>query len=275
MSEQNREYVDSQSSYANDTSVQFAMRELQANLGNSKFWVGFASVVLVLAVMGPFKTSEVLSFSERLVFWSLMGISTYVCGSAFSIMFNAATYNLITNDWARQIFAGLLSGVPISLLVWFINVKIFQFDLGGWPEFLNLSSIILVISTAIAILYKLIANPGESNAIDNTNESTSPFLKRLPVELGKNLLHISSEDHYVRAITDRGSHMILMRFSDAIVELESMPGFQIHRSHWVAEKAARKVIRENGKKMLQTVDGCKFPISRSFAKEVTDRLATL
>ena len=276
MSEQNREYANQPLSFADDSPMQITKRELQGTVINPRFWIGFAVVVLILAVVGPFNTVEVLGFSERLVFWALMGISTYILGAASAIAFNAVFFNTIPNAWVRQICAGVISSIPTSIVVWFINVVVFRFDLGGWAEFLNLSAIVAVISTSMAILYKLIARPGEEvQPTEVSNAATSPFLKRLPVELGKNLLHISSEDHYVRAVTDRGSHMVLMRFSDAIAELEAIPGIQVHRSHWVAEKAAQKVIKDNGRKMLLTIDGCKFPVSRSFAKEVADRLATL
>ena len=42
------------------------------------------------------------------------------------------------------------------------------------------------------------------------------FLQRLPLEMGRKIISLSMQDHYVRVTTDRGSVMILIRFSDAV-----------------------------------------------------------
>jgi hypothetical protein len=50
------------------------------------------------------------------------------------------------------------------------------------------------------------------------------FLKRLPVDLGRALIRVSALDHYVEVQTSAGTTLLLMRFADALEELEGCPG---------------------------------------------------
>jgi DNA-binding LytR/AlgR family response regulator len=99
-------------------------------------------------------------------------------------------------------------------------------------------------------------------------ESQPPrFLERLPLKLrGGQIYAISAEDHYLRIHTSRGSDMILMRLSDAIVELDGIEGSQVHRSWWVARDALEGVERGEGKAVFTLKDGTKAPVSRTFSK---------
>ena len=98
------------------------------------------------------------------------------------------------------------------------------------------------------------------------------FLDRLPRHLGKKLLHLSSQDHYVEAVTDLGSELILMRFSDALRELDSAKGMQIHRAHWIAFNAIKRPIKQDGKLLIEMADGKRFPVSRTYLKAVKQAL---
>jgi len=90
--------------------------------------------------------------------------------------------------------------------------------------------------------------------------------------LGKNLLHLSTQDHYVEAVTDKGSELILMRFSDALKELSSSNGMQIHRAYWVSLSAIKTTFRKDGKLFIETINGNEFPVSRSHLKKVKEEL---
>jgi hypothetical protein len=96
----------------------------------------------------------------------------------------------------------------------------------------------------------------------------SPFFKRLPPQIGRDLLYMSMQDHYVEAHTRLGHALVLMRLADAIREIEPIAGLQIHRSHWVARSAIDQVERENGRLTAVLVDGARLPVSRSYADAV-------
>lgn len=48
------------------------------------------------------------------------------------------------------------------------------------------------------------------------------------------LVAVEAEDHYIQVHTTRGKELILYRFRDALEELASLDGLQIHRSAWVS-----------------------------------------
>lgn len=62
----------------------------------------------------------------------------------------------------------------------------------------------------------------------------SGLILRLPQELGQDVIAISAEDHYVRVHTPKGNDLVLYRFSDAVHEMPTNRGLQVHRSHWVS-----------------------------------------
>jgi hypothetical protein len=62
-------------------------------------------------------------------------------------------------------------------------------------------------------------------------------------------------DHYVEVTTTGGQHMLLMRLTDAIDELDDLPGERIHRSHWAAAAHLRRIARRGQKQVVLLSDG--------------------
>ncbi len=54
-----------------------------------------------------------------------------------------------------------------------------------------------------------------------------------------------------------------MRLKDAITEAAPEPGLRVHRSHWVALRAAGPGGASRGKPFVRTADGHAVPVSRS------------
>jgi len=96
----------------------------------------------------------------------------------------------------------------------------------------------------------------------------TPFLDRLPANLGRDLLCLAMEDHYVRAHTRTGSTLILMRLRDAVAELEGCAGRQVHRSYWVAEGAIQRSERRGDSVRLHLTNGLVVPVSRRHLPEL-------
>ena len=105
-------------------------------------------------------------------------------------------------------------------------------------------------------------------------EEESAFLKRLPESLGKAVNWVSSSDHYIVVSTDNGTETILMRFSDAVTELDGLDGVRVHRSHWVSRNAVKGQDTSNGKTLLLLKDGTKIPVSRSY-REAAEKAGVL
>jgi hypothetical protein len=91
----------------------------------------------------------------------------------------------------------------------------------------------------------------------------SGFRALMPYHLGLELVSLSSEDHYVRVVTDRGNALIRYRFSDALTEVKGLPGIQVHRSHWVAIRAIERVIACGKAYRLILNNGTEVPVSRT------------
>ena len=98
-----------------------------------------------------------------------------------------------------------------------------------------------------------------------------PFLDRLPYELGRELICLSMEDHYVRVHTQKGNTLILMRMSDAVKELQDYPGERVHRSWWVAKDSVQQVSKDQRKISLILKNGQIAPVSNRRVKELKQR----
>lgn len=105
--------------------------------------------------------------------------------------------------------------------------------------------------------------------IFGVGDETPQEVSRLALRIGglKNaqIARISGRDHYVDVHLISGDKKsILMRFSDAMAELQGLEGVRVHRSHWVAKQAVVGVAREKGRVYVVTSDRAQVPVSRGF-----------
>ncbi|WP_307833661.1 LytTR family DNA-binding domain-containing protein [Azospirillum brasilense] len=239
---------------------------------------------LVLALLGPFGTFADLTLAQRLAYWiGLIGLG----GLAFELLTLAAARLLRDRPEAwRALLAGVTLAVAapmtmaVALLERSLRGKDMLHPLGLAELFVYVVLITLLVS-AIPVWLELrdrglLAGPTPPPAPDNAPvppaERPEPdFLARLPARIGRDLLALEMEDHYVRAHTAEGSDLILMRLRDAIAELAGLDGMQVHRSHWVAAAAVAGVERKpDGKLVLVLRNGRRVPVSRSHAAAVRE-----
>lgn len=92
------------------------------------------------------------------------------------------------------------------------------------------------------------------------------FLSRIPPSLGRTILALHSEDHYVRVYTDRGETLVLAAISDAIraVEAAGTAGNRVHRSWWVATAAVARSEASGRKLAVHLSNGIEVPISQTY-----------
>ena len=98
-------------------------------------------------------------------------------------------------------------------------------------------------------------------------QPSSRFLDRLPRAVGRDIIWLKMNDHYVDVVTTLGRCAILMRFADAIAELEGA-GVQIHRSYWVACSHVKGWERRNQRPLLRLTGGQTVPVSRTYLPDV-------
>ncbi|MCA3559789.1 MAG: LytTR family transcriptional regulator [Aestuariivirga sp.] len=97
------------------------------------------------------------------------------------------------------------------------------------------------------------------------SSSESPgFLARLPKRLGRDIVLLEAQEHYLRIVTSRGEHLLLQGLTHAITELENngFDGIQIRRSVWVAWTHIENVEVRTGVVSIVVSTGASWKISR-------------
>lgn len=227
--------------------------------------IAFLFVVFTFAIMGPFETYS-LPLTARIAFWGLS------VGAGWIAIIAALMFTLrhpMLDEWhggARVALAVGIAVFPIALVVWNVENLIRPDRIGSpfWQFLINVGFVCGLIASAVYLRVR--ARLGRMTVADMAQPA--PFFDRLPFDLGRNLISLSMQDHYVEATTDKGTTLILLRFSDAIDELGDTKGAQIHRSHWIAQSAFRGLERDNGKLVARLSDDRRLPVSRTYAQTV-------
>jgi DNA-binding LytR/AlgR family response regulator len=239
-----------------------ALRQIRDHLRHRTVVIILIGVALVLGVSGPFGTFELLTALPRLAYWLVTVFATYACAMLIIIV----TRGLFPAHWPtllRDCTSGLIAGPFITAVVLLINATTFPIRTGS-----DLTTMILTLlpyCTVIVVVVTVLISQIEEQFFDapNTNE-TAPLLTRLPFDKRGTLISLQAQDHYVNVVTSKGEDLILMRFSDALKEVGSEPGFQTHRSFWVAQSQIQKVQQKGERGLITLTNGTELPVSRNF-----------
>jgi len=232
------------------------MRDVYANRNAIVVLLGIS---IILAFMAPFGTDEIGPLILRFGYWAVVVVCTALTATLLGDAVMIACKNKIGKNAAIAL-SSLASAVGVCIVVTGLNWLVFGFfPLGPqtWPLLSTVFAISLVISGIFAFL--------DSQPIE---ASAPPLLARLPFERRGALLSLSAEDHYVNVRTKKGNHMLLIRLADAMNEVGSTEGLQVHRSHWVARAAIQSAMRDGDRAILTLVDGAEIPASRKFVPDL-------
>lgn len=221
-----------------------------------------AAAGVFLALVGALGTQDV-EMVTRLMFWVPLMMGGAVVGH-FTSQLVARVPRAGANPWVFTAGLAVAVSIPITLLVWWwsgltlgTNIPVSRLH--------QLYGPVLIISFAMTGIMTLISQPGRVTHAPPAGAAPASvrFMERLPAKLkGAVIYAVSSEDHYLRLHTSKGSDLILMRLSDAIVELEGLEGAQTHRSWWVARDAVESTRRDGDKMVLVLKGGAEAPVSR-------------
>ncbi len=125
----------------------------------------------------------------------------------------------------------------------------------------------LLIASAMAAAHLWALRPGPGTATPALTPPPGDFLSRIPRHLGRELIALQMEDHYVRVHTSAGSALILIPLRQAMDELGKVPGLQVHRSWWVARHAVVGTVQDGRNVRLRLVNGLEAPVSRARVAE--------
>lgn len=232
--------------------------------------IAFAITLTAFTVLGPFQ-SYAMPLGQRALFWALSLIAGWVC---VIVMLTLFLRHPALDEWLggfRVALAVSVAAVPTTFLVNQIEIHV---GISGPPiSIWSLMWHVLVVCALIGgLVYLRVAARLGLQKMPNPT-SPAPFLKRLPYDLGAQILSLSMQDHYVEVTTAKGTALILIRLQDAIKELGAFAGVQIHRSHWVALNGVRQLKRQDGKLFIELLDGRTLPVSRTYAQSVRAVLA--
>jgi DNA-binding LytR/AlgR family response regulator len=256
----------------------FAMREPRyvRSLRDDLPWM--LGICLVLAVIGPFGTFDSMTFAYRLPYFLTTGVSTWLLVVGLvRLMLRLEAFDR-WHTVARMALAGALAAVPGALVVFAMEAA-FRAPLPPrallWliPNHAVLTiSISVVIGLFIQQRLHQQADVERARVADLPAQAAEPepasFFRRIPPALGRDLLALEMQDHYLRIHTAVGSDLILLRLRDAIAELGEAAGLRVHRSWWVAHGAVRGANRDGQRLSLVLRNGLEVPVSKTWREAV-------
>lgn len=226
---------------------------------------------LFMGVVGGFGTFGAAPLVPRTAGWLVMlwaGVLLYAPAVGWSVS-TGERRGLPT--WLTLPAATAVASLPMTAVAHLAT----QWVMGARPlqNWLLLYGEILVVAVPLIAVYVAVSRrsglEGPAPAPAEAPEPVTPaFLDRLPPRLGRDLLCLQMEDHYVRVHTALGSDMILMRMRDAVGELDGLAGLQVHRSWWVARSAVAGHAVEGRRLALRLSNGLVAPVARAMAPTV-------
>lgn len=270
--------------------LQSALRELKAVLSAPRLWIVFAAVVALFTVTGPFGTYGRLPLPTRLGYWlSIHAIAWLICLSVVVVV-NRLLERLVAASLARMLVGGVVATPLIALGIIAVDMAtlgdrfsrdalVAQIGIALPVTLLMCLFVWLVMDTRQGRSQPESPGPGPlSHAPEAAPRAAEPvarprLLDRLDPQVRAPVLHLRVEDHYVDVVTRRGHQLVLMRFSDALLEIDGCAGLRVHRSHWVAADAVERILSDNGRLVLELVDGTRVPVSRPYVASVRNRLS--
>lgn len=222
---------------------------------------GWAFVGAVLGAVGPFGSF----FNDVLI----VRVGYWLALSLFS--------GLLIGFWVRKVWP-VTRRRRIPIWVWVPGLALFIAliaapfarwlavalwprlpDHVGWGEWFGQAFLLELafLSIYVAVRSRMTPTPAVPSASD------APILKQLPARLGRDVICLQMEDHYVRIHTPRGSTLVLSPLGRAIEAVGDLEGLQVHRSWWVARRAVVGVAYDGRNLKLRLTGGIEAPVARS------------
>ncbi len=263
-------------------------------------------LILLFVLIKPEATAG-LGFVSRLVFWTVhigLSLGGLVVASALLRPASLRSIPLPLAILATGLAASALLAPVFVLLEAVTPVGqaeapdswLDRFAAGGWPqavlaEFLEFAPVFLAAWFAVnlpLLLSRVSENdrpvppadtpgddPGPSAsgggggqaAARNEDDPRERFLATLPKALGRDVVAVSSDMHYLHVHTTLGKCMVLGTLRD-VADALGNGGLRVHRSHWVAHAHVRRIARRGSSWECLMSNDLKIPVSRRKQAEV-------
>lgn len=249
------------------------MPSISSRTWTSPLFISFYGAIALgvfLGFAGPFGSFQSLASPQRYAYWfGLVAIGYVLAIATLQIVRPLAAARL--PKIAALALVGLVSTLPMMFVVaWTLDVVFGRSTPPGSlvSLYLSVASVQLVI-TGIAV-WRLLgsANPMPPAADLNADQ----FFERVPDRLGRDLLALEAQDHYLMVYTRRGSALITMRLGEAVQILPPQLGFQAHRRWWVARKEVAALRRDGHQTLIELTGGLTVPVGRTYLAAVRSDL---
>ncbi|MBL4660052.1 MAG: LytTR family transcriptional regulator DNA-binding domain-containing protein [Alcanivoracaceae bacterium] len=219
---------------------------------------------LVIGYLGPFGSYQIPLFN-RLLYWVILigaGHFIYFQTDRFcQWYFDKKDLNILFGF----IVSSFIGAVFLSFFVEYISHYFMNLELAFPKNFLFFFPKVFVLGLTLNVLGYLIDHAKNNTAsVHEVTHDQNNFINRIPHKLGSDLICFSMDDHYLLVYTEKGSHMMLLRMKDALVELKDYKGLQVHRSWWVAIDAVMDVKKQTRKATLIMKNNIEVPVSQKY-----------
>lgn len=230
--------------------------------------LSWVALTLMIGISGPYGSYENIELGMRLAMWAVFNLGAILLGVAVRLAmwrvlhrYSYWTVSVLTSAVLALSLAG-----PMKFFVIYLSHETHQ----RVPSLLEIVMMLFSVGLGLSSLRILLDKPPRP-----TEAPVLPprLIRRLPPGMQGPVIRCAVSDHYVLVVTERGEDKLLMRFSDAISELEGVDGLRVHRSHWVAMGAVTGHANENGRLFLLAKDGARIPVSRNYRPAVEARLS--
>ena len=249
----------------------FTLREMPSLRTLAGHGIALGCTIALFAFIGPFGTYDTLGAAGRVGYWAMaLGLNWLVCGSVIALTLRMLRGRTFRRRMVAAAAAAVVAAAPGTGIV-FSAETIFRPHYAGVQAlptvYISVAVLMLIIGVAVVVVrdhrIASAARPEVPHAVRPVN-----FLGRLPPRLGRDLVYLRMADHYVEVFTTSGSTLLLMRFSDALRELDGADGLRVHRSYWVARAHVAGAARRNGRLVLKLSGGHEAPVSRTYLAAV-------
>lgn len=236
---------------------------------------GAIALAVFLGFAGPFGSFRSLASPERYAFWFGCVATGYGLALATLRVLRPAPAFARLPKLAAIVLVGLISTLPMMFVVaWAL-----QAVLPGRstrPEqlmslYLSVASVQLMIA---GLAVRPFLGPRELPPA-NDDMDADQFFARVPERLGRDLLALEAQDHYLLVHTRRGSALISMSLGEAMRILPPRLGFQAHRRWWVARREITGLRRDRHQTLIALTGGMTVPIGRTYLAAVRSSLEPL
>ena len=232
---------------------------------------GAIALGVFLGFAGPFGSFQSLAHPQRYAFWfGLVAMGYGLATATLQILRPAVTFTRLPKV-AAIVLVGLVSTLPMMFVVaWALEVVFERSTPPGRLVSLYLSVAAVQLVVAGIATWPFLAPHRPAPPADDL--STDRFFERVPDRLGRDLLALEAQDHYLLVHTRRGSALIYMRLGEAVQILPPQFGFQAHRRWWVAHKEVAGLRRDGHQTLIELTGGLTVPVGRTYLAAVRSSL---